>query len=166
MENDWTPLCQSSVCVSCVPASCVHIWFVSCPCQMWLLVNCVQLCLSRYLWFTCVFIVLSVQLIWSGLLITPGVSCLSALPCPALSSLKTIIWVYVLVCVSLFLPAVCTVTPCLPSDDFCPPSTCLPLKWDQNPKIMALKHMPQKKMWFVRMFLKYLLSVHLSSLVV
>ncbi len=33
------------------------------------------------------------------------------LPCLALmSSLKTIIWVYVLVCVSLFLPAVCTVT--------------------------------------------------------
>ncbi len=25
--------------VSCVPASCVHIWFVSCPRQMWLLVN-------------------------------------------------------------------------------------------------------------------------------
>ncbi len=41
----------------------------------------------------------------------PGVSCLSALSCPALMSwLKTIIWVYVLVCVSLFLPRVCTVT--------------------------------------------------------
>ncbi len=34
----------------------------------------VQPCLSNYLWFTCVFIVLSVQLIWSGLLITFPVS--------------------------------------------------------------------------------------------
>ncbi len=33
-------LCQGSVvCVSCVPTSCVHIWFVSCPRLMWLLVN-------------------------------------------------------------------------------------------------------------------------------
>ncbi len=41
----------------------------------------------------------------------PGVSCLSALSCPALMSwLNTIIWVYVLICVSLFLPRVCTVT--------------------------------------------------------
>ncbi len=30
--NESTPKCQSSVvCVSCVPTSCVHIWFVSCP---------------------------------------------------------------------------------------------------------------------------------------
>ncbi len=27
------------LCVSSVPASCVHIWFVSCPCFMSLLVN-------------------------------------------------------------------------------------------------------------------------------
>ncbi len=27
------------LCVSCVPASCVHIWFVSCPCFMSLLVK-------------------------------------------------------------------------------------------------------------------------------
>ncbi len=41
----------------------------------------------------------------------PGVSCLSAVSCPALMSwLNTIIWVYALVCVSLFLPRVCTVT--------------------------------------------------------
>ncbi len=41
----------------------------------------------------------------------PDVSCLSAFSCPALMSwLKTIIWVYVLVCVSLFLPRVCTLT--------------------------------------------------------
>ncbi len=52
---------------------------------------------------SCLFSLMS-----SGLLVTPGVSCLSALSCPALSSLKTI--VYVLVCVSLFLPRVCTVT--------------------------------------------------------
>ncbi len=31
-------------------------------------------------------------------------------PCPALMSLKTFIWVYVLVCVFLFPPRVCTVT--------------------------------------------------------
>ncbi len=39
-------------CVSCVPASCVHIWFVSCPRLMWLLVNCVQPCLSNCLWYS------------------------------------------------------------------------------------------------------------------
>ncbi len=45
------------LCVSCVPASCVHIWFVSCPCFMslwvkyvpavfmWLCVNCLWLSL-------------------------------------------------------------------------------------------------------------------------
>ncbi len=42
------------------------------------------------------------------------------LPCLALSALKTIIWVYVLVCVSLFLLAVCTVTTTLkPNLYFC-----------------------------------------------
>ncbi len=41
----------------------------------------------------------------------PGVSCLSALSFPAwMCWLKTIIWVYILVCVFLFLPRVCTVT--------------------------------------------------------
>ncbi len=76
----------------------------------------VQPCLSNYLWFTCVFIVLSVQFdfVWSTRYF-PGVSCpcksCLVLPCPPLmSTLKTIIWVYVLVCVFLFLPAVCTVT--------------------------------------------------------
>ncbi len=57
----------------------------------------------------------SCRLVYSLL---PGVSVhvSLALPCPALpcralmSPLKSIIWVYVLVCVSLFLPAVCTVT--------------------------------------------------------
>ncbi len=43
----------------------------------------------------------------------PGVSCLSVLPCLALmSSLNIIIWVYILVCVFLFLLRVCTVTVC------------------------------------------------------
>ncbi len=88
----------------------------------------VQPCLSNYLWFTCVFIVLSVHfdLVWSTrhsrcfdssfpvfLLVIPGVSCpcqsCLVLPCPDVL-LNTIIWVYVLVCVFLFLPAVCTVT--------------------------------------------------------
>ncbi len=65
-------ICQGSVvCVSCVPTSCVHIWFVSCTCFMSLSVKyeliLVQPCLSNYLWFTCVFIVLSVQFdfVWS-----------------------------------------------------------------------------------------------------
>ncbi len=109
-------LCQGSVvCVSCVPASCVHIWFVSCPRLMWLLVNS---CPAVFMWlcvnYTVYLVPVFLSFISSGLLVTPGVSCLSALPCPAMSSpdelLKTIIWVYVLVCVSLFLPAVCTVT--------------------------------------------------------
>ncbi len=76
----------------------------------------VQPCLSNYLWFTCVFIVLSVQFdfVWSTRYF-PGVSCpcksCLVLPCPPLmSTLKTIIWVYVLVCVFLFLPCVCTMT--------------------------------------------------------
>ncbi len=33
------------LCVSCVPASCVHIWFVSCHYEL----SMFQLCLSRYL---------------------------------------------------------------------------------------------------------------------
>ncbi len=51
------------------------------------------------------------SLMWSGLLVIPGVSCLWVLPCPAVMSLlNIIIWVYILVCVFLFLPRVCTVT--------------------------------------------------------
>ncbi len=67
----------------------------------------VQPCLSNYLWFTCVYKSCLLSLIWSGLLVTSR--CILSL-CPALMSVKTIIWVYVLVCVSLFLPRVCTVT--------------------------------------------------------
>ncbi len=113
------------LCVSCVPASCVcHVSIfglfpvlVKCHYEL----NLVQPCLSHYLWFTCVFIVLSVQIdvVWStrysrcSLSLSPALSCLvlpwSALICLDVS-LKTIIWVYVLVCVFLFLPRVCTVT--------------------------------------------------------
>ncbi len=98
-------------CVSSVPASCVHIWFVSCACFMSLWVN---LCPAVCMW--CVnFPVYLVPVFWVWFRLVysllPGVSCLSALSCPALMSwLNTIIWVYVLVCVSLFLPRVCTVT--------------------------------------------------------
>ncbi len=50
-------------------------------------------------------------LISSGLLVTSRCILSLCLSCPALMSwLKTIIWVYVLVCVFLFLPRVCTVT--------------------------------------------------------
>ncbi len=51
----------------------------------------VQPCLSNYLWFTCVFIVLSVQFdfVWSTRYF-PGVCCLWVLPGPALSYLDVI----------------------------------------------------------------------------
>ncbi len=96
-------------CVSCVPASCVHIWFVSCPCFMSLWVKYVpavfvSLCVNYPVYLVPVFWVWF-RLVYS---LFPGVSVHVS---PALSStLKTIIWVYVLVCVSLFLPRVCTVT--------------------------------------------------------
>ncbi len=106
-------------CVSCVPASCVHIWFVSCPCFMSLWVKYVpavfvSLCVNYpvylvpvfWVWFRLVYSLLPGVSVHAS----PALSCL-VLPCPALmSTLKTIIWVYVLVCVSLFLPRVCTVT--------------------------------------------------------
>ncbi len=99
------------LCVSCVPASCVHIGLFP------VLVRCdyqlirAQLCLSRYLGFTCVFIVLSVQFdfVWSTRYSRCFLSVSLAMSSPDVL-LNTIIWVYVLVCVSLFLPAVCTVT--------------------------------------------------------
>ncbi len=98
-------------CVPCVPASCVLIWFVSCPRLMWLLVNlCPAVFVSLSMIYLCIYS--PVCSVWFGLvyLLLPGVS-ESALLCLALmSTLKTIIWVYVLVCVSLFLPAVCTLT--------------------------------------------------------
>ncbi len=98
-------------CVSCVPASCVHICFVSCPCFMSLWVKYVpavfvSLCVNYPVYISPVFWVWF-RLVYSLL---PGVSGLWVLSCPALMWLKTIIWVYILVCVFLFLPRVCTVT--------------------------------------------------------
>ncbi len=37
--SGWGSYVSPLSCVSCVPASCVHIWFVSCPCFMSLLVK-------------------------------------------------------------------------------------------------------------------------------
>ncbi len=68
-------------------------------CDYWLIL--VQPCLSNYLWFTCVFIVLSVQFdfVWS----TRYSRCFLSVSL-ALSSLKIVIWVNVLVCVFLYPP--------------------------------------------------------------
>ncbi len=98
-------------CVSCVPASCVHIWFVSCPCFMSLWVKYVpavfvSLCVNYplyispvfWVWFCLVYSLLPVYLVCKHCLVLPW------------CSLKTIIWVYILVCMFLFLPRVCTVT--------------------------------------------------------
>ncbi len=97
------------LCVSSVPASCVHIWFVSCPRQMWLLVNScpavfvslsiINLCIYSpvcSLWFCLVYSLFSVFPVCKPCLV---------LPCLALMSLlNNIIWVYVLVCVFLYPP--------------------------------------------------------------
>ncbi len=73
--------CVSSLsCVSCVPASCVLIWFVSCPHLMWLLVNS---CPGVFMWLSMSYLCIysPVCSVWfrPGLLVTPGVSALS---CP------------------------------------------------------------------------------------
>ncbi len=68
-------------CVSSVPASCVHIWFVSCPRLMSLWVKSVpavfvSLCVNYPLYISPVFWVwFSLVYLW-----LPGVSCLSVLP--------------------------------------------------------------------------------------
>ncbi len=74
-------------CVSCVPASCVHIWFVSCPCFMSLWVKYVpavfvSLCVNYPVYISPVFWVWF-RLVYSLL---PGVSVhvSLALSCPAL----------------------------------------------------------------------------------
>ncbi len=69
------------LCVSCVPASCVHIWFVSCPCFMSLWVKYVpavfvSLCVNYPVYLVPVFWVWF-HLVYSLL---PGVSCLFVLP--------------------------------------------------------------------------------------
>ncbi len=48
-------------CVSCVPASCFHIWFVSCPRLRWLLVNSVP---GVYLWLCVNYPVYLVPVCW------------------------------------------------------------------------------------------------------
>ncbi len=81
-------------CASCVPASCFHIWLVSC--HYWLIR--VQVCVIC----ECVFKSCLLNSISSGLLVIPGVS---TLPClPLMLSLKTIILKYFLVCVFLVSP--------------------------------------------------------------
>ncbi len=77
--------------MSSVPASCVHICFVSCPCFVSLWVKYVPalfmwLCVNYHVYLVPVFWV------WFGLVysLLPGVSCLWVLPCPALSCLDVI----------------------------------------------------------------------------
>ncbi len=79
-------------------------WVNLCPAVcMWLCVNYpVYLVPVFWVWF---------HLVYSLLPVFPVCQLCLVLPCLALMSLlNIIIWVYVLVCVSLFLPAVCTVT--------------------------------------------------------
>ncbi len=62
-------------CVSCVPASCVLIWFVSCPRFLWLLVNsCPAVFVSLSMIILCIYS--PVCSVWFGQLITPRCSCL------------------------------------------------------------------------------------------
>ncbi len=106
----YTASVRVLLCVSSVPASCVHK-FVSCPRLMWSLVNsCPAVFVSLSMIYLCIYS--SVCSVWFRLvyLLLPVFPVCLVLPCLALSALKTIIWVYVLVCMSLFLPAVCTVT--------------------------------------------------------
>ncbi len=64
------------LCVSSVPDSCVHIWLVSCPRQMWLLVNsCPAVLFSLSINNLCIYNPVC-SLDFVGLLVTPGVSCL------------------------------------------------------------------------------------------
>ncbi len=83
------------LCVSCVPASCVHIWFVPCPCFMSLWVSMFQLCLCDYVLITLCILVVSFEFdfVWStcDFPVYPV-----SLPCLVLPWLNTIIWVYVL----------------------------------------------------------------------
>ncbi len=69
------------LCVSCVPASCVHIWFVSCPCFMSLWVKYVP---AVFVWLCVNYPVYLVPVFWVWFRLVysllPGVSCLSVLP--------------------------------------------------------------------------------------
>ncbi len=80
-------LCQGSVvCVSCVPASCVHIWFVSCPRQMWLLVNsCPGVFMSLSMIYLCIYSPVCSDrfcLVYSLLPVFPVCQPCLVLPCP------------------------------------------------------------------------------------
>ncbi len=82
------------LCVSCVPASCVHIWFVSCPCFMSLWVKYVpavfvSLCVNYPVYISPVFWVWF-RLVYS---LFPGVSVHVS---PALSCLNVLIKYYYL----------------------------------------------------------------------
>ncbi len=73
-------------CVSCVPASCVHIWFVSCPRQMWLLVNS---CPGVFMWLSMIYLCiyspvcsLWFRLVYSLLLVFLVCQPCLVLPCP------------------------------------------------------------------------------------
>ncbi len=72
------------LCVSSVPASCVHIWFVSCPCLMSLWVNsCPAVFVSLSVINLCILV--HACSVWFRLvyLLLLSVSCLSVLPwCP------------------------------------------------------------------------------------
>ncbi len=92
-------MCQGSVvCVMCSRLLCPYlVCFLSLfhVIMSWVCSSCVcLLCVNYPLYISPVFSV------WFRLvyLWLPGVSCLSALSCPALMLLNTIIWVYVLVC--------------------------------------------------------------------
>ncbi len=82
-------LCQSSVvCVMCSRLLCPYlVCFLSLLSVI--LVNSVQLCLSHYLWLSCVFIFLSVQFDFSwSTRYSPVFLSVSILPCPALPVIK------------------------------------------------------------------------------
>ncbi len=69
------------MCVSCVPTSCVHIWFVSCPCFMSLWVKYVP---AVFVWLCVNYPVYLVPVFWVWFRLVysllPSVSCLSVLP--------------------------------------------------------------------------------------
>ncbi len=144
LSERWKTSCRFQMSVLCrvwlvFPPLCVLIWFVSCPRWVWLLVDSIQLCFSYCLWLSCVFIVLSVQLVlvWLTrysllfLCVCLALPCLAlpclalpclalpclvlpclALPCLALmSTLNTINLSYILVSVFFVHPIVCNVTP-------------------------------------------------------
>ncbi len=100
------------LCVSCVPplVSIFDLFLVLVKCDYEFIL--VQLCLSHYIWLSCVFIVLSIKFdfVWSTRY-SPVFLSASALPClalPCLESLKTVIWV--ISPFSSFLPRVYIVT--------------------------------------------------------